>query len=588
MEFATADGRLRSEVYQVERSRRLTAAAQIARAVGQGGRGGRNLVRIFDARVQALDAEWRKDLREQLSFRRQVVDRLPMLASPEMIGAWGKVRARAVALACAGEEPRAAYAAAARYVRGFGLVPPIPHELRPNIRKIPKRPLTFLGAVLRLSSERWWRRAGRQQVALATEMHERNAGKVRHGEGLYCSDWSFRNVSAYRRRARELIEAMVAVNELGHERPLAQLVDATTANPALRCTELMTYIRGIEDYGRKHGYRAIFAVWTLASQWHAYHKESGSRNHKFNHKSPHEAAQFLCKLWARCRAWLHRRGIKIFGLRTVEPNHDGTPHWNLLLWAKPDDLPRLREALARYALSQDGTEPGAATRRLVIEYIDDRAGGATAYIAKYIAKGVDGRQTEITHAQDENGNAFLTSQNPKTAAERVGAWLATWRVRQFQFVGQVHIGIYRELRRLGSQAVACESIEQVRVLADAHRVGDFLQSMGGPTAPRGAAPIRLWKQLHLDFQPLTQYREGAAPAVLGVHLQNAGGGESINFVNTRPHTWRLEFRAEGRALVERAGESPWTRVNNCTRIGGVSSDHEFGGGSQQRIAAHLH
>lgn len=66
-------------------------------------------------------------------------------------------------------------------------------------------------------------------------------------------------------------------------------------------------------------------------------------------------------------------------------------------------------------------------------------GGATGYIAKYIAKNLDG------HAVGEDWEAETLAEEGATAA---GAW-ANWHgIRQFQQIGGPSVSVWRECRRL--------------------------------------------------------------------------------------------------------------------------------------------
>tara|TARA_Y100000588_G_scaffold78262_1_gene81785 strand:+ start:2609 stop:2884 length:276 start_codon:yes stop_codon:yes gene_type:complete len=80
-----------------------------------------------------------------------------------------------------------------------------------------------------------------------------------------------------------------------------------------------------------------------------------------------------------------------WGFRVIEPHHDGTPHWHLLLFIGPSQANELVNTLQNYVLQEDGNERGADTRRLKIEEIDRSKSSAATYIANYISKNIDGR-----------------------------------------------------------------------------------------------------------------------------------------------------------------------------------------------------
>lgn len=87
--------------------------------------------------------------------------------------------------------------------------------------------------------------------------------------------------------------------------------------------------------------------------------------------------------------------------------------------------------------------------------------GAVGYIAKYIAKNIDG------YALD--GDVDFETGKPLTEMAAVTTWASTWRNPQFQFYKLPSKGVYRECRRLRSASVADtlgKIEEQVRKAAD--------------------------------------------------------------------------------------------------------------------------
>ncbi|HCL5208661.1 TPA: replication endonuclease, partial [Salmonella enterica] len=111
------------------------------------------------------------------------------------------------------------------------------------------------------------------------------------------------------------------------------------------------------------GLIGMFFTLTAPSSYHSTRIKDGKRNDKYNGASPRKTQKYLCKVWSRVRAAWQRRGIRTFGFRTVEPHHDGTPHWHMVLWFRPEDLEKATTVFRTYALQEDGDEPGAEDYR---------------------------------------------------------------------------------------------------------------------------------------------------------------------------------------------------------------------------------
>lgn len=66
-------------------------------------------------------------------------------------------------------------------------------------------------------------------------------------------------------------------------------------------------------------------------------------------------------MFARARARLGREGTGVYGFRITAPHHDGTPHWNLLLFVEKQNTQNLIDVSCHYAMEESPDERGAET-----------------------------------------------------------------------------------------------------------------------------------------------------------------------------------------------------------------------------------
>ncbi len=326
--------------------------------------------------------------------------------------------------------------------------------------------VTVTGAMARMTDPLWWRRQLRATHAKSVEGAAISLGYVHKRSDLYVSNESLTRRQQQLARNQDTLENTVAVNEQGQEYTLAELAATGTANKSIRRAELMTRISGFERIARDMQHEGLFFTMTCPSRMHKWktHKGGVVPNRKYDGTTPAEAQAYLAKVWARIRASLNRQKVGIYGFRIAEPNHDGTPHWHLLVFHQAMEYETLKTTVKRYALEDSSGEAGAALHRVDFKPIDWKRGTAAGYIAKYVAKNIDGyRVGQDLHGQD----ALETSA-------RVEAWAATWRIRQFQQVGGPPVGPWRELRRVAAiPAGAPEYLEK------AHRAVNKLAVIEG-------------------------------------------------------------------------------------------------------------
>ncbi|MCU7932062.1 MAG: replication endonuclease [Candidatus Thiodiazotropha sp. (ex Codakia rugifera)] len=387
---------------------------------------------------------------------------------------------------------------------------------------VPAEPSTITGlegAIRRMCDDRWWRRRLKKAETQAIESAAIEIGLVHKKREVYVSNENLLRRREQQRRNRNLMEAMQIVNELGESFVLQDVVDGSLSNPVLRRSELMARLAGYELYAKRNGYEAFFLTLTCPSRFHARYGKSGDRNLQYDGSRPSNGQAYLNKVWSRARAALARKGIDVFGVRIAEPHHDGTPHWHILAFVRPDQAETLTSILQHYALQDSPDEPGAQQRRFKVEAIDPARGTAIGYVAKYISKNVDGFGIDA----DESG------LDASKAAERVKAWSTAWGIRQFQLFGGPPVSVWRELRLLRDE-VANPEIEAARQAADHVDWVVFIEVMGGMYCPRKDRPIALAKAW--SDRP-NSYGEPIGEVVFGVQV-----GDVV--IQTRIHIWRVE------------------------------------------------
>jgi Bacteriophage replication gene A protein (GPA) len=490
------------------------------------------------------------------------------------------------------------------------------------------RPLRTVLA--RVSCDRWWRRALRKLHAHAVEGTARGIGLVSVSAGCYASDDAVKRRRAQVARNARALQSVEAINEHGQAYTLAELAAKGTANQEIRRHELMTRIAGFDLIASDVGDDAMLATVTCPSRMHrkriARGGDGGAQdNPRFDGTSPREAQQHLSQQWAKYRAAADRAGLGQYGFRIAEPNHDGTPHWHVLIFfprvagcGRPGYRVAVR-LLRRYFLWQaDPEERGARAHRVRVTSIDRTKGSAAGYVAKYIAKNIDGFKVE----QDLYGNDAITS------SLRVEAWATTWRIRQFQQIGGSPVTIWRELRRVhpdqqGASPPMAMALEAVNITASAKKIDDahdlaqretaangwatYTMLQGGPRVPRALLRYRLLRE---QTGEVGRYGDVLPAKPIGVEC--AGGMRSEPYLligwglpkegkltRTTPRRVLVEVESERCSWVivqaprgddatkEQARERlrfalargeaarPWSPVNNCTpqRLTGWAAIH---------------
>ena len=438
------------------------------------------------------------------------------------------------------------------------------------------------GAIARLTDEAWWQRKLDKAYTHYEEHVAIIVGKVRGGVSPYVSHHAFKQYKARKRANAAWLNSMMVVNEEhGIELSLADAVAASIANPEVRRAELMVRMRGFEDLAVEQGCVGEFYTWTAPSCYHSWGKSKKGKtysNKRYDGATPKQTQAYLCHQWAKARSKLAREGIELFGFRVVEPHHDATPHWHLLLFFKPEQLRQARSIMRRYALEHHkeelappkgkrGTNFQGYRPRFDFKTIDPDQGSATGYIAKYIAKNIDGFQVDDDYEAETSG---------EHGAQNVAAWASTWNIRQFQQIGGPSVTVWRELRRLREAIDFDDIIELARHAADNSNWSRYVEVMGGTFCKRADRPVQLAKVTH---DGANTYGEDVQKIMGVMSLENHTP------INTRLDGWEIRSpesakeppSAEERAfdlafdcafdLASKSGDNraTWSTGNNCTQ-----------------------
>jgi hypothetical protein len=399
----------------------------------------------------------------------------------------------------------------------------------------------------RMITPEWWARQAKKQWR-TVENILRECGEVHNGASPYLSRWGLNKFRKQQEANEAFLKGWEAENQHGEKFTLEDLSSRGVSNPFIRRGELMTRIRGTEELAIELGHVGYFLTLTAPSKYHAVRK-SGSRISKFfdaGCPTPRESQAYLCNVWAKIRAKAKHDGIHFYGIRVVEPHHDATPHWHIMVFGEKNQLADFVEIFKAYAMEEDANEKGADDARYDVTFMNPAEGTAAGYIAKYICKSIDGSHIE---------KDLETGKSAVDMAENITGWARKHGIRQFQFFGGVSVTVWRELRRLKK-----DISEKIKPIYDAANDGqwkEYTKLMGGFCAGRN----QTLKPYYSDTEE-NQYGELCA-SIKGVSL-------GIETFVTRFYDWTIQRVGAGSvsvsgSLVKRT-ENPFsrTRVNNCT------------------------
>ncbi|CZU15986.1 replication endonuclease from prophage-like region [Enterobacter hormaechei] len=417
-------------------------------------------------------------------------------------------------------------------------------------------------AIARLINDEWWINQFKAQRMRWHEALLIAAGEVNKDRSPYASKTAIRDVHSRRQANLEYLKSCELENKVTGERiDLISKVMGSISNPEIRRMELMNTIAGIERYAAGQGDVGMFITITTPSKYHPTRqvgkgdKKTVQLNHGWNETAftPKDGQRYLCRIWSLMRTAFKDNDLQVYGMRVVEPHHDGTPHWHMMLFCKPEQRKHITEIMRRYALKEDGDEKGAAAQRFEAKHLNQ--GGAAGYIAKYIAKNIDGYA--LDGQMDHDTGKPLTD-----TAAAVTAWASTWRIPQFKSIGLPTMGAYRELRKLPRGVSIAdefdERVEAARAAADEGEFDLYIAAQGGANVPRDSQTVRVARNVTNE---VNAYEEDIE-RVVGIYAPHLGS-ELVHV--TRTTEWRIvpKLLAVEPLTLKSGIAAPRSPVNNC-------------------------
>lgn len=393
--------------------------------------------------------------------------------------------------------------------------------------------VSLSGAINRFRDEQWWIRKARSINKYRFEVGMITAGLVHKHSAKYISDTTLKRHQEQKDRNRRILDLLIVTNDNDDsEYSLTELASHSQANPKNRRCELMVRIAGSDQIAKDLNHDGLFVTLTCPSRMHPVYSKSGDMNPLYDGTDPKQAQEYLTTLWQRIRAKLKRDHIHIYGMRVAEPQHDGTPHWHLLIFSDSKHTNKIKTICSHYALQDSPDEKGAQKHRITFDMIDRDKGSAVGYIAKYISKNIDA----------EHIDKDLDGHDAKSSALRVEAWASTFSIRQFQMFGCPPVTIWRELRRLDD---APDGILQHAY--DAADSGDwalFIQVLGGIEQDKKNLPIKVLK---LWSDEAGQYGDPKGESIQGITdgIQDAISRDKIWTISRKGNNVTDSLRMEG-------------------------------------------
>jgi len=325
----------------------------------------------------------------------------------------------------------------------------------------------------------FWRRAITIAVERAREHIFLRLGKVKKYGEFYASDLAVDARRSQIRMQQKWMENTKLVMKQDEEAPTTQemkkveiSLSDVVKGPEERFAKLYAFVAAMDALALKSKLNAAMLTITLEPEWHA----SPSKGvQSWNGESPKAAHESFCDRWQAVLRDLHRNGIRLSGLRVVEPHGDACPHYHTWVLYRPEHEKKILATIMNYfklKLKIRSSSKGNSSNDLIYESKEDLLcnrfrsrrqgeegaqvdfarinrdeGNGVSYVMVYITKTLQGGSCASLDNPFEKPSEGKTSTTK--GMERVDAFRAVWGINQGQLFGVAKcLTVWDQFRRM--------------------------------------------------------------------------------------------------------------------------------------------
>jgi hypothetical protein len=311
----------------------------------------------------------------------------------------------------------------------------------------------------KLKCERWWFRKLNKKINQQRELLKIAIGVVCFKNQPFSSNDA---VNAYNRKLiaekKYLSSIYFICNKTGERICVADL----KSSDQRRFAEFLVTAKGIEKRAKSKGLVASLVTFTLPSEYHPNPIDEDSSNwHGF---SPKEGYDKLNCITNKLNKMLHRANIydghSYYSIRAVEPHHDATPHFHILIFYKPECKDTIKNAI-RYQFCDESFNDESKAYSWID--IDENKSSPIHYLCKHFT---------YTDASDKN-----------TENIRVSANKYLWNIKNYEFTGLPRgaKSLWKELRKNKSDVNLNAIEKELRQLAINNNFNGFIALLEQPS-----------------------------------------------------------------------------------------------------------